>query len=90
MTDHPRPVPTGGSILAQQPGRQREDCVLVPRQELADIRAALVELRRGMMSIERGVIALFCAIDKSSAVDDLDNNDASKGGNPAARIGGVS
>lgn len=65
MNDHPRPVPHGGSILVQQPGRQREDCVLVPRQELAEIRAALVELRRGMVSLERGVVVLFRAIDQS-------------------------
>lgn len=43
-----------------------------PCDELARIRAALVEMRRGMVSLERGLAALLAAVESSADHGRLD------------------
>lgn len=57
-------LPTGGSGFAPRPPAPDDADECPPCEELARIRAALVEMRRGVLSLERGIAALAVAVER--------------------------
>lgn len=58
-------LPTGGSVITPvDPALDDAEPDCPPCEELARIREALIEMRRGMLSLDRGFAALLAAVDR--------------------------